>query len=141
MKSLLFSLGLFGISIFSTHASTMMNWIGTYSSESTPWRVTVHKDKPSVFGYDRKIGVDTSISPSAWRPHDGWFVWIENDDRLWAFDGSESLLMFHITKEGGTVYEISTLPMVPPSQVLQRLPDSIRHSLSSKFSDQEVKAE
>jgi len=132
MKSFLFLVALFGIGLLPVNASTVIDWVGSYRSENTPWKVAIHNDRPPVIEYDRKGGIDTAISPPAWRPRKGWFVFIESDYRLWAFDGTEILFLVQITEEGGTLYDLRSLPTVPPSAILHRLPEALRERISSQ---------
>jgi len=125
-------IALFGAILHPLSASTTIDWIGSYSSDSSPWKVSIHEDKPPQFGYDRKDGIGTGISPSAWRPHKGWFVFIENDSRLWAYDGVDSLLLAEVSPDKGALYDLSSLAIMPPSEVLKRLPESFRRQVISK---------
>jgi hypothetical protein len=118
-------------------AAKILDWIGSYKTSSSPWEVTIHKDKPPEFGYHRKGMVSTSVSPSAWRPHKTWFVFIEDDLNLWAFDGFDTLLLVNITKEGGSLFDLSSLPKHPPSTVIDRLPPTFRKKVLSKFKETE----
>ena len=117
-----------------------MDWIGSYSSNSSPWKISIHQDKPPEFGYNRKNGIGTAVSPSAWRPHKGWFVLIENDSRLWAYDGVDTLLLTEVSPDKGALYDLSSLAVMPPPEVLERLPESFRNEVMSKVKKNEQDA-
>ena len=110
-------------------ASQIIDWIGAYKSSATPWEVTVNQDKPPEFILPSGV----MISPSAWRPHKGWFVFIQDDKHLWAFDGSEKLLLLQIEKIRSALYDLHSMPYIPPTNVLDKLPESFRTKVESKF--------
>lgn len=114
-------------------ASQIIDWIGSYHSDASPWVVTVHEDKPPVFGNKSKGLVSVSVSPSGWLPHTGWFVLIEDDTHLWAYDGLNEILLCLATKTGNTVYDLHSLPALPPKEVLDHLPKAFRETVLNKF--------
>ena len=135
----LFILAVFGVILYPLTASTTIDWIGSYSSDSTPWKVTINEDKPSQFRYNPKNALGTIVSPSAWHPHKGWFVFIENDSRLWAFDGNGKMLLFANNRKGQVLYEFNSekgynsLPTLPPDELLEKLPQQYREKIHEKF--------
>jgi hypothetical protein len=80
---------------------------------------TTHEDGQSL--------VSTSMP---WKPRSSWFVFAENERRVWMFDGGTKLLMHQQTRisevsSSGTWYTASNLPCELPNQVLNRLPDAV----------------
>jgi hypothetical protein len=64
----------------------------------------------------------TTTSPDGWKTHAGWFVFIENESRVWAYDG-DRLLILDVEKPGkGTLYS-SGFPCAVPTEVFSRLPE------------------
>ncbi len=120
------------VSLYPLKASTFIDWIGSYSDDSLPWKIVIHPDKPPQFGYNHKGGIETAVSPSAWRPRKGWFVFVENDSRLWAFDGVDELLLTEVSADGGVLYDLESLSIMPPLQVMERLPEPIRKDVIAK---------
>jgi hypothetical protein len=118
-------------------AGQFIDWLGGYSDSNSPWSVTVSENKPPSFGYKR--AVSTAVSPQGWLPHKGWFVCIEDDSHLWAYDGQDQLLLLEIIKAGSILRgfdaskDFNSLPKAPPDDVLKRLPEGIRKKLMGKF--------
>lgn len=93
------------------------------------WKVRVPEAERTV-----EIGWDgTSQKPSDWRARDGWFVFVENDRRVWAYDGDRDLLLFSYTpqRNGGT-YAVSgpkNFGVPVPDAVLTRLSEAGRKAI------------
>jgi hypothetical protein len=121
-------------------ASQIINWIGSYKSSATPWEVTVNEDKPPEFSFQTGV----TISSLGWLPHKGWFVLIQDDKRLWAFDGLDKLLLLEINKMESKLFEFDTktdfnsLPYLPPTDVLNHLPQTYREKIERKFKKTET---
>lgn len=62
-------------------------------SVSGSWKVRVPEAERTV-----EVGWQgSSQQPSGWRAQGGWFVLVENDQRIWAYDGDRNLLLFEFT--------------------------------------------
>jgi len=89
--------------------AVVTNQLTTFGNHSIAgiWQVQVSSDDRTV-----EVGsYGTSDKPSAWRAQDGWFVLVENDRRVWAYDGDRDLLLFESTKnpEGGPAGKVAKL--------------------------------
>lgn len=125
--------------------SHFVDWIGSYDDDSSPWRVIVNENNPPVFGLgymSKEEGshkLKSSISPANWLPHQGWFVLIQDDTHLWAFDGLRKLLLYEINSGKDCLYEFSTkppfnsLPYRPSDEVLNHLPQEYRFKVEESF--------
>ncbi len=97
------------------------------------WEVRVPREDRTV-----EVGAyGASTKPSEWRAQDAWFVFVENDRRVWAYDGDRDLLLFEVTKnpEGGPAGSVGTLSgptkfdCPVPEAVLARLSDAARKAI------------
>jgi len=64
------------------------------------WNLQVSREERTV-----EVGTNVARSkPSEWRAQDGWFALVENDRRVWMYDGDRSLLLYEFTRTptGGT---------------------------------------
>ena len=97
------------------------------------WKVRVPRDARTV-----EVGAyGASTQPDGWRARDGWFVLVENDRRVWAYDGDLDLLLFDATKnpEGGPAGSVGSLQgptrfnCPVPEAVLTRISDAARKAI------------
>ena len=54
---------------------------------------------PNLPKPDPKSTARTEVSPAGWTAHDGWFVWMQ-DNQVWAYDGKENLHLVTRTFDG-----------------------------------------
>jgi hypothetical protein len=92
-----------------------------------------------VSAADRKLQIsrkmalgNTGMSPSNWVAKTGWFVFLESDERAWAYDGDKNLVLVQITPKGSTVYGPSNFPCPVPEAVFVRLKEDAKKLLSEK---------
>jgi hypothetical protein len=91
-----------------------------------PMLITTLGTKTSPDGIWR-IGVsESSLDLSRSAAHAGWFVYIESEFRVWAYDGDRSLILQTETpsgpNSGGTTYS-GRFPCAVPAEVFSRLPE------------------
>jgi serine/threonine-protein kinase len=109
-----------------------MTDFGEFKSDASPWSVRVSAEDRKL-QISRKMALgSTGMSPDKWRARDGWFVFLENAERAWAFDGERDLILVRITPEGSTVYDLANLPCPVPEPVRFRLSDTARKLLDNK---------
>jgi len=98
------------------------------------WTVRVPEEERTV-----EIGAYGGFDmPSAWRAQAGWFVYVENEQRVWAYDGDRNLLLFDVLKnpDGGPAGSTGNLSGPTkfscrvPGQVLTRLSDAARNAIN-----------
>jgi hypothetical protein len=97
------------------------------------WTVRVPVEDRSV-----EVGAYGGFTkPSGWRAQAGWFVLVENDRRVWAYDGDRNLLLFEVTRnpEGSPEGSVGSLSgptkfgCPVPEAVLTRLSDAARKAI------------
>jgi len=101
---------------------------GNYLSPDGFWEIGVSATSLDFKYFARRPdeGVSRSVStnPQGWKTHPGWFVFIENEFRTWAYDGDRYLLLQEETSNGtkfkGTSYE-DGFPCPVPAEVFSRL--------------------
>jgi hypothetical protein len=100
------------------------------------WKVRVPRGDRTV-----EVGAyDASMQPEEWRAQDGWFVLVESDRRVWAYDGDLALLLFDVVKnpEGGPAGSVGAMQgpnkfnCPVPDAVLTRISDAARKALKPK---------
>src|SRR2546423_1359628 len=62
------------------------------------WRVQVLPDALQIYRLTATGNINSS--PAGWRPSHGWFVFIENRQNVWAYDGDRSLLLLEYKEDG-----------------------------------------
>ena len=76
----------------------------------------------------------SSVGFPAWNAHTGWFVFIESDSRVWAYDGVHPLWLSTVTESGNNVawknFNSPKFPCAVPSEVFSRLPASAQKAIS-----------
>jgi len=82
----------------------VMTTFGQFSPTGSSWTVRVsdsdgkiHISRPTQFG-------STGISPSKWKAELGWFAFVENEERVWAYDGHGYLYLLTLTPNGMASY-------------------------------------
>ncbi len=91
------------------HSSTCGHWCVQVSEDAA-----LHVSRLSASGR-------ATVSPDDWRAQDGAFAFIENDERLWAYDGQRNLFLLVSTGKTLASYGPRTLPCVVPEEVAERL--------------------
>jgi hypothetical protein len=104
---------------------------GEISSSDCPWTVRVSDTNQTFqisYRYDTATNSSGSVSvasPTDWRAKSGWFVFIESNERIWAYDGGSSLFL-QVAKPSKlgptcTSYGPRSFPCSVPAEVLARL--------------------
>jgi len=110
---------------------------GTTTSPDGFWRVTVSPAGDSLDlshhqllkGENWTNSVWTTDSPEGWKTHAGWFVFIESESRVWAYDGDRSLSLLALTPSSGSWHRPSRFPCAVPAEVSSRLSESARQAI------------
>jgi len=110
----------------------LVTTFGTHATADGAWRILVsdHSLEFSHSGFSSGKGTMTSgwvtTRPQGWTTRPGWFVYVENGSRAWAYDGDRQLLLDSETAEGdtfgGTLYCQPDFPCSVPEAVVSRLP-------------------
>jgi hypothetical protein len=114
---------------------------GEISSLDCPWTVRVSDTNQTFqisYRYDTATNSSGSISivsPSDWRAKPGWFVFMENNERIWAYDGGSSLFL-QVAKPGKLgptcmSYGPHSFPCHVPDEALARLSPEARKAIKS----------
>ena len=112
---------------------------GTNTSPDGSWRVAVSAAGDSLDLARHQLlkgdgwtnSVWTSDSPEGWKAQTGWFVFIENESRVWAYDGDRYLSLLAVTPTSGSWYGPSRFPCAVPTEVSSRLSESARRAVES----------
>jgi hypothetical protein len=114
----------------------LITTLGTKTSPDGIWRIGVSEsslDLSRSAAYNDGKGMMMSGwtttgfgTTSPWTAHAGWFVYIESEFRVWAYDGDRSLILQTETpsgpNSGGTTYS-GRFPCAVPAEVFSRLPE------------------
>jgi hypothetical protein len=106
---------------------------GTHMSADGRWRIGVSEDavelsRWNAYSDGQGGGVRgwSSISPNGFKPLPDWFVFVESESRVWAYDGGVQLLVYTETWNGrestATIAPGDSGPM--PAEVRERIPEA-----------------
>lgn len=118
-----------------TASTQIMTLPGTNHDPVTGWTVRVsetdgiHLDPPTSGLF---VKFKTTIHPPNWKPHPGWFVFAENEERVWMFDGEHGVLMLNATPTNWSINGEPLRNYPVPAAVAARLPESLRQEIENK---------
>ncbi|HZQ47623.1 MAG TPA: hypothetical protein VFC07_11455, partial [Verrucomicrobiae bacterium] len=107
----------------------------THPTPDGSWKIGVSED---AIHFARPASGETSFTPEShgWRAKAGWFVFIESESRVWAYDGDRQLYLDTETSNGKNSYEgaiyygifratnfDSNFPCAVPAEVISHLPE------------------
>ena len=112
---------------------------GTHTSSDGSWRIGVSEsslDLSRSIAHSDGKGFTSSgwstISPQGWKAQAGWFVFVESESSVWAYDGDRKLLLQTETSSGNhsTAATYSRgFPCAVPAEVLARISESARKTI------------
>jgi len=104
---------------------------GEFSPAGSAWTVRVSdSDRQMKISRNTQFG-STAVSPSKWKAETGWFAFVENDERVWAYDGHGYLYLLTLTKDGTGSYGPRAFPCPIPHEVYTRLSASAQKDIES----------
>jgi hypothetical protein len=117
----------------------LVTTFGTHTSSDGRWRIGVSDssvDLSHSFAHNDEQGGSVSgwstISPQGWKPQAGWYVFVESESRVWAYDGDRKLLLdselFSGNQSTGAIYE-NNFPCAVPAEVLARISEPARKAI------------
>jgi hypothetical protein len=105
------------------------------------WEVTRGKKIESLTVTNPAIGqvsyaykgfVTNTVSSESWRAHTNWFVFVENESRVWCYDGNASLdLVLEDAVGTSLIAGPGTFPCAVPEEVRKRLPDAVKKKIKA----------
>lgn len=101
--------------------------------------VTASEESVEVRSVTKRRDGQTSLSESIpWKPQGNWFVFVENEKRVWIFDGGTKLWMWDYVKasengSGSTWHTAGNLPCPIPDQIVKLLPNEVLQGLRSRL--------
>jgi hypothetical protein len=114
--------------------------LGTNSSPDGTWRIEASTAGDSL-GVSYKntpaesypFTVWSSIGVPGWKAKTGWFVFLENESRVWTYDGDRQLYLEVDTPGHGSLYQTPKgFPCAVPAEVLARVSEAERKNLESE---------
>ena len=121
--------------LLSRSTSQLVTSYGTNHDPVTGWTIRVTESNgiyigprtnTALFGV---IKFASTVSPSDWKAHPGWFAYAENDERVWIFDGERKLLMVNATAKDVSIRGNPHKNYPVPAEVAARLPESLRQEI------------
>ncbi len=105
---------------------------GVFTSPSGNWKIDLNSGDQGITvmrhvatpWFSRNSETTASVSPSEWKNRDGFFCIIDPDDRVWAYDGEESVWILERMENGTRTWSLNFPGEVPP-QVIDRLPPGL----------------
>ncbi len=125
----------------SVNPTLLMTEFGEFKSEQSLWsiRVSAQDRTLHISRQPGSSGIGTSISPGKWRARNGWFVFIENENHAWAYDGGEKLMLVEVTPEKSTLYENETIPRTVPDAIQPLLSQSTLGRIGAESREPQLK--
>ena len=78
----------------------------------------------------RNASIMTTVSKPSWKAHTGWFVFVENQSRVWAYDGVGDLWLLVTDAQGNSAgYGPGSLPNPVPDPVWSRLSAAVKNQI------------
>ncbi|HEY4416930.1 MAG TPA: hypothetical protein VGO57_14670 [Verrucomicrobiae bacterium] len=118
---------------------------GDVSFPQSPWTVQVSETNRTVKISYRYLSGTNGISslsftsPKDWRAKSGWFVFIENNERVWAYDGGSNLFLQvcipYKVKPRCVSYGPSYFPYTVPTIVFARLSKKTQDAIKDDISE------
>ena len=107
---------------------------GTHPTRDGSWRIGVSENS---IHFARPASGEVSFTPDShgWRAKTGWFVFVESESRVWAYDGDRQLYLDAETSNGNNSYGAiyfgvfratkfdSNFPCAVPPEVISHLPE------------------
>jgi hypothetical protein len=103
---------------------------GTFPTPDGSWKIGVSED---AIHFARPASGETAFTPDShgWRAKAGWFVFIESESRVWAYDGDRQLYLDTEASNSGSIYYgvfratryDSNFPCAVPAEVISHLPE------------------
>lgn len=111
-----------------------MTQFGEMSFRGTPFTLRISEADRNIH-IIQHLDVGTSDgSQKGWKAKQGWFAFVENDKRIWCYDGETDLFLYMIMpdeKDGAGVYGPRGFPCPVPNEVLSRLSPAARQKVDS----------
>lgn len=87
------------------------------TTHTSGWTITVAPDEKH-----QTLNVGALQTSPMWVTQPGWFLFLENDTRCWAFNGDDILLLY-VADPGDsiTAFSLDTAPIPPPEAVVRRI--------------------
>ena len=115
--------------------------LGTNTTPDGTWRIAVSEASLDLSrsaaahgeGWRSSGWTTTGFgTASPWTAHTGWFVFIESESRVWAYDGDRLLILKAYTSNGrdssSTIYD-SRFPCAVPTAVFSRLSEPAQKAI------------
>lgn len=104
---------------------------GTNTVSDGAWQVAVSETSL----YLSRVGPGGTLDVGGWTTHTGWLVFIENDARVWAYDGDHPLWLSTATRSGNGItwsnYVSHGFPCPVPAAVYARLSEQAQKAIPS----------
>ena len=122
-----------------------MKQFGEASFSGTPWTVRVSETNRTFqisYRYDsgtNGTGYINFSSPADWHAQPGWFIFAENNERIWAYDGGGNLFLQsavpYILGPRCASYGPSYFPYAVPGEVFGRLSKHTQDAIKDDYSE------
>ncbi len=114
------------------HPTSLIELTGGHDSVCGRWHIVVSPEDGSLHTSKLSATGSATISPYDWRVSKGAFVFVEGDQRVWAYDGRANLFMLAATTGGLISYGPHSFPCGLPDEVASRLPSHMREVIRER---------
>lgn len=131
-------MSLFVFALFRPATPRLLEEYGTTRSPKMNFKVTLSDENPGVEITSRLSGLDLgfvswgstkAVSPAEWQNQDGFFAYIDDEGRCWAFDGKSEVWIYERLPDGsGKSWDCRSWKEEVPSEVSSRIPSGLEGS-------------
>lgn len=114
---------------------------GKVKSPGGKWEVHLTDSERGLVIFDRHAGktegqkelrretgmrmTESYVSPNDWENFEGAFVYFDEDDRVWAWNGRDRTFIYERLPNSNRAWDIGTWPHKVPGPVRERLPENL----------------
>lgn len=100
----------------------LMTAFGEFTPAGSHWTVRILSEDRKLHVIRNSGHATSDTIPEGWKAGKGWFAYVENDERVWAYDGDKNLfLLVQLGDLGEAIHGACDLPCPVPDEVLARL--------------------
>ena len=118
----------------------LMTQFGEFSPRGTHWTVKVSSTDRIIHIFRHYDHGTTDTDSNDWKANQGWFVYAENDERIWFYDGDQKVfLLLQLGNLGDAVRGPCDFPCPVPEDVLTKLPNTVRRAIKFRSTEAVMK--
>jgi len=114
--------------------SFLITEFGEFKSEHTPWSARISAEDRKLHLIHRHRSGESRIPLAGWQANHGWFVFIEDEANVWAYDGGETIMLIEDSDKKTSFSQTETISRRLPDALISRIPPAIRARIGTSVS-------